>query len=296
MVLLYLFKALSRLLAGHGLGGSTLLAGAYLKIAKILLPEIITFRGIKIYLSSPDAMSLAVFGKYNEDYELSLFESMIDNRSVVLDIGANIGLYTLTAAKHADKVYSFEPDPINFSNLKKNIEVNGYKNVFVLNKAVFDRSGTAHFSSHSRYPLDRGNLHLLTEYEKANQKHKTVDTISLDTFFSDKPKKVDIIKMDIEGSEFEALKGMSELISTNKKLKLFFEFNPYVLTRHGTDLDTFIDYLFDIYTQIYHLDVANKTKRHINKNWLLDFAKEWKASEKKGHFINLLGIRDMTGS
>ena len=294
MVMPYLFKILSRLLSGHGLGRSSFLANAYLKVAKMLLPDVIVFRGNKIYLDSPDAMSLSVFGRYSEEYELSLFESVIDNTSVVLDIGANIGLYTLTAAKHGDKVYSFEPDPLNFSNLKKNIEANGYKNVVAVNKAVFDRSGTAHFSSYSKYPLDRGNLHLITEHEEANQKHKTIDTISLDTFFSDKPKKIDIVKMDIEGSEFEALKGMKNIINANKNMKFFIEFNPYVLSRHNTDLDSFVGYLFSIFSEVYHVDVSNKTKRPIDNEWLAHFAKKWKSSEKKGHFINLLGIRNVS--
>jgi methyltransferase FkbM-like protein len=62
----------------------------------------------------------------------------------------------------------------------------------------------------------------------------------VDMFFSDKPSKIGILKMDIEGSEFEALTGMKNLIDVNKNMKLFLEFNPYVLTRHGTDLESFI--------------------------------------------------------
>jgi hypothetical protein len=99
MVLSYLFKSISTLLSGHGLGRNAFLAKAYLKVAKFLLPDVIDFRGNKICLESPDAMKLAVFGRYSEEYELSLFESMIDSSSVVLDIGANIGLYTITAAR-----------------------------------------------------------------------------------------------------------------------------------------------------------------------------------------------------
>lgn len=237
-------------------------------------------------------MSLSIFGKYKDEYFLSLFESEIDNSaSVVLDIGANIGLYTLAAAKRADKVYCFEPDPLNFANLKKNIEANGFENVVALNKAVSDKNGTARFSCHSEYPLDRGNLHLIPHHEQANQKYTSIDTIALDTFFSDKPKKIDIVKMDIEGSEFEALKGMRNLISANKNMKLFLEFNPPVLVRHSTDLESFIDHLFSICSYVYHIDIDTRIRRPINKIWLLDFANKWKYSEKEGHFINLLGIR-----
>ncbi|MGH9975783.1 MAG: hypothetical protein ACRD8Z_08100, partial [Nitrososphaeraceae archaeon] len=108
MVLLYLFQAVSRGLSGHGLGRISFLGNMYLQIAKVLLPDVIMYRGHRIYLDSADSVSLSVFGRFNEEYELSLFESEIAEGSVILDVGANIGVYTLTAAKYASVVYSFE--------------------------------------------------------------------------------------------------------------------------------------------------------------------------------------------
>ena len=178
MVLSYLLKAVSRRLSGHGLGRISFLGNMYLQIAKMLLPDTIIYRGHRIYLDSADSVSLSVFGRFNEEYELSLFDSEIDEGSVVLDVGANIGVYTLTAAKYASVVYSFEPDPITFSNLKRNVEANGYKNVVAVNKAVSDKSGVAQLSSYSKYPLDRGNLHLVSRQEESNGKFRTINTVS----------------------------------------------------------------------------------------------------------------------
>jgi FkbM family methyltransferase len=283
-----MFRALSRLLSGHGLGKSSILANIYLRVAKRLLPNFIIFRGHKIYLDSPDSMRLYMFGQFSEEYELSLFESEVDKRSVVLDIGANIGLYTLTAAKHAERVYSFEPDPISFSNLKKNVEANDCKNVTLVNKAVSNKTGSAPFSSYSKYPLDRGIVHIVGGNEEMDQRYRMVDTVSLDEFFIDKPNKIDIIKIDIEGSEFEALKGMRNLIDKNRNIKFFIELNPYTLTRHGTGIDLLIDYLFRVCCHIYLIDETKMNKESVSKEWLMNFA----MNKSEGHHINLLSVRN----
>ena len=114
----------------------------------------------------------------------------------------------------------------------------------------------------------------------------------MDEFFSDKPSKINIVKMDIEGLEFEALKGMTGLLDANKSMKFFLEFNPYTATCRGTDLDSFIDYLFDICLQVFHIDEVNKTKKPVSKEWLKDFAK----NKKEGHFTNLIGIRGFSST
>ena len=130
-----LFKTMSRLLSGHQLGSNRVVAKLYINTAKALLPDHIVYRGSKILLDAPNSLGLSVYGRYSEEFELSIFEAEICDRSVVLDIGANIGLYTLVAARHAYRVYSFEPDLVSFTNLKRNVEANNYKGEF---KGVFN--------------------------------------------------------------------------------------------------------------------------------------------------------------
>lgn len=283
----FLFRKVSKFLSGHNLGKNRLVATVYLKIAKVLLPKVILYKGYRIHLDSPDAMNLSVFGGYYEEYEMSLFELEIESGSVVLDIGANIGLYTLIAARRASKVFSFEPDPRSFSNLKRNVETNNAMNVHLINKAVRNKSGKDPFCSYSKYPLDRGNLHLVSRNEKMNQESIIVETISLDEFFRDKSKRIDIVKMDIEGLELEALEGMADLINTNRNMKFFMEFNPYTLNRRGVKLDSFVKLIFETFSCVYHVDEAMKTKKLIDKQWLIDFAED----KEEGHFTNLLAIK-----
>jgi hypothetical protein len=84
------------------------------------------------------------------------------------------------------------------------------------------------------------------------------------------------------------LKGMRNLIDTNISMKFFLEFNPYMMTHHGIDLDLYLDYLFCICCHIYYIDETNMTKRPVNKQWLTDFA----MSKAEDHHINLFGVRN----
>jgi len=87
-----------------------------------------------MYIDSRDTTvgtSLLKWGFF-EKYETKLFKKSIKRGMVVLDIGANIGYYTLLAARlvgDEGKVFAFEPDPYNYSLLRKNIEANRYNNV-----------------------------------------------------------------------------------------------------------------------------------------------------------------------
>ena len=80
----------------------------------------------------------------NEKYETELFKKMVQDGMVVVDIGANIGYYTLIAAKLVGNkgiVYAFEPEPSNYELLCQNIAINGYTNVVPIEKAVSKTSG-----------------------------------------------------------------------------------------------------------------------------------------------------------
>jgi FkbM family methyltransferase len=287
MVLSSFFRIATKILSGYGLGRNKLFARLYFGLGKRLLPEFIMFNGNKIFLDSENSINLAACGYKSEDYALSLFEAEIETGSVVLDIGANIGLYTLAAAKYAGKVYSFEPDPITFPNLKKNVEGNFYENVVIINKAVSDRRGRMQFSSSSG-KSSRGGNHLVSNLDDTNAEFVLVDTIALDDFFKDTTLKIDVIKMDIEGAEFQALRGMKNLILATKHMKLFMEFNPHALNRQAVNIPSFLDYLDSLKFALYYIDERNKIKKPVAKEWLLDYSE----NKDYGHYINLLGMKN----
>src|SRR3989304_10413899 len=197
----------------------------HLKPSGIILIDV---QGSKMYVDSRDigvAPFLLEWGFY-EKYETELFKKLVKKRMVVLDIGANIGYYTLIAAHlvgDEGKVFAFEPDPYNYNLLCKNIEVNGYRNVIPVRKAVFSKSGKMELF------LDKSNLggHSLSEANVDKGASIMVEITSLDEYFENTNHKIDVIKMDVQGSEMEVLNGMTNIINQNEKLEIITEFWPF---------------------------------------------------------------------
>ena len=94
-------------------------------------------------LDALDSLNLFACGVY-EPLETRIFKRLINRNDVVFDVGANIGYYTLIATKlvgEKGRVFAFEPEPTNFSLLEKNVKLNGYKNVVLMQKAVLNKTG-----------------------------------------------------------------------------------------------------------------------------------------------------------
>ena len=163
--------------------------------------------------------------------ELELFQKIIKPGSVILDIGANIGLYTSYFSKLAGqngKVHSFEPDVTNFKNFKK--VTAKLSNVVGNHSAVSDSNVplkiyTSHRLNvdHRTYPVDEYS----TSYE--------VPATSIDAYVNGKYK-VDIVKMDIQGAEYPALVGMKQTLQSNPHLILFMEICPSALRDFGVEM------------------------------------------------------------
>jgi FkbM family methyltransferase len=136
---------------------------------------------------------------------------------IILDIGAQseiFSIYALSKNKSA-KIFSFEPDPENYIQLKENIEKNKIeKNITPINKALSKGNGKISFYIHPE--SSRAN----SIYEKNGEKTE-VDSISLKQLFTElKIKKCDIMKMDIEGAEYETLYNSPKEVLN--KIKIIF--------------------------------------------------------------------------
>jgi FkbM family methyltransferase len=151
-------------------------------------------------------------GTYELD-KLKRFEKEIKTEMVVYDVGANVGYYIFPSSVltgSTGKVFAFEPVPRNVNYLKSHIALNALSNVMVIEKAVSDKIKKQKFSLSSNPSM--GHLSDKGEIE--------VETISLDEFIKQGNPAPDIIKMDIEGAEFDALLGAKELLK-NKKPVIF---------------------------------------------------------------------------
>jgi FkbM family methyltransferase len=205
--------------------------------------------------------------------------------NVVLDIGANIGDDTLVIARiigSKGKVYAFEPDPENFKLLKKNVKANGYTNVVTVGKAVSNKNGKV------KLFLSENNKADHRIYESDNsRKYVEVDTISLDKYFGHLSRKINVIKIDIQGAEMMAFEGMVKLFKDNKYPKLLTEFWPIGLKRCGSSSILFLKLIRGMKYVIYYVDEKNSKVVKVSDRYLLN-----KFTERNEKFANLLCVRE----
>jgi len=256
-ILLSIFKTISKPLLGRGILNTyfPLLNKFVQKIYSDLQTEkyqtVTIPLNLKLKVLTKDAC-LGIYllmGKSYEPQTTELFLKNIKTFSKIVDIGANVGYYTLLAAKKCTKgiVYAFEPDLENFNLLKENIKINNLKNVVIENKAISNKNG---FSNFLIANIHKGKSRLLKkDYPNINQAR--VRTIKLDSYF--KNVKIDLIKMDIEGAEILALLGAKRLIRYQKKLTIILEYNPQHISEYGYEPKQLIDLIESLDLKIYKI-------------------------------------------
>ncbi|MFH1656592.1 MAG: FkbM family methyltransferase [Candidatus Nealsonbacteria bacterium] len=178
----------------------------------------------------------------HEKTTTNLFKKIVKKGNVVVDLGANIGYFTLLAAKlvgPSGKVYAFEPEPKNFNYLKDNIKINNYNHVFLNQKAVSDKQGItklficSYDTGHHTINQNKG-IEVYSSGREIQEKSIEIETIILDDFLRDKTNKVDILKIDVEGAELLAVKGMKGILEKNRNIKILLEFFPLLIKEMGS--------------------------------------------------------------
>jgi FkbM family methyltransferase len=171
---------------------------------------------------------------------MELLSDHIKPGMTVLDIGANIGFYSIffsTLVGDKGRVYAIEPDPINFSHLIKS--THGHKNIISLQKAVGEVTGKLRL-----YYSEELNVDHQTYDIGEGRKYFEVDSISLDEYFSS-DKNIDLVKIDIQGFDFQAMKGMKEILERSEHMMILGELWPYGLNKAGSGSKEYMDYLRD---------------------------------------------------
>jgi FkbM family methyltransferase len=146
------------------------------------------------------------------------------------------------------RVYAFEPEPANFAVLKKNVEMNGYRNVALIHKAVSCRNAKTRLFLAD---YDLGDHRIYDSGD--NRKSIEIDLVRLDDFFGEHGSRIDFLKMDVQGSEAGVLLGMPRLLEQNPQVKIVTEFWPFGLTNFGTDPAEFLRLLAPPGRKLYHV-------------------------------------------
>ncbi|MBS1653080.1 MAG: FkbM family methyltransferase [Bacteroidetes bacterium] len=221
--------------------------------------------------------------KNNQDaFEISLLKKYITKNATVIDIGANIGFYANILANcvgHNGKVHCFEPDEKNFNHLK-NTTFNS-PNIIIHQLAVSSKTEVLNFYLSNEINVDH------RAYKPESYKAiKAVNAISIDDYVvKNNINKIDFIKIDIQGFEMQALKGMEQTLLKNKDVIVISEFWPYGLKTAGSSVNTYFETLTALGFNIHLLKKNELSPLTIEMvNQMKDLGKEY--------YFNILATRN----
>lgn len=165
------------------------------------------------------------------DPEVDFISRNVRPGSHCVDIGANVGFFTLLIAKAIGpdgQLFSFEPGPLSFGLLQANVRLNDYGNVHLENKAVAEASSLANLYINPRGESDNHASIAPIDYGADQRERLAIQAVSLDDYFDGKQSRIDYIKMDIQGAEYRALNGMRRVLTENARIQLTVEYAPYL--------------------------------------------------------------------
>ena len=194
----------------------------------------------------PDSMSHLAGGKiakgsYEPDVTRLLYDCL-EPGSIFIDVGANVGYFSRLAGDivgEKGKVFAFEVDGNNFMCLCQNIS--DYSNILPFHFAISDKNAflelniSTHAACHSLVQTDNN---LIGETSK-------VFSISLDHFWENylEKERIDLLKIDVEGAEIQALDGMQKILSHGMVKNLIIEYCPQILKNAGFEVMQFYEKL-----------------------------------------------------
>ena len=217
--------------ANHVPGGRKLARSVYNLVYNLMPPEQwINVHGVPLLANIHDN-GIGAHQFLQGGYALarvSEIREAVKEGDTVIDIGANIGYFTVLLADLVGpkgKVYAFEPDPRNFYLLQRTIERNGWTHVIAEQKAVSNKAGE--FLLYQTRSCAANTLTPSGEHISA----VNVRVVTLDDFLSDEHH-IDFVKMDTDGSEPLAIQGMVQLIRRSPNLRVLAEYEPGNLKRY----------------------------------------------------------------
>jgi FkbM family methyltransferase len=237
----------------------------YWKLQRLLKPRRVHVDGIWLEIDPDDIAlthALVETGSY-EPTITALLRDIVDSSDIFLDIGANIGYYTLLMGcrlKSPGRVIAIEPDPHNYGILARNVSrsISASAVTTLLNIAADDRSGLL-----SLY-LDEHNKGDHRTYQVAGRRHCLVPALRLDTFCESADSEPNIIKIDVQGFEYRALSGMRSLLSGATSLLLITEFWTDGLSQAECPPADYIDLLIGCSFTIYEVGALGLIERNVN--------------------------------
>lgn len=183
--------------------------------------EVTTKNGKKLHAFENDSITTAI--KERGEYDSNTLDSIRDILALIkpetsLDVGANIGNHAMVIAEHSKNLIAFEPVPFIFELLQRNIDINHLSNAIAINAGLSDES-----LDRNIFIPDFGNLGCSSlEAMDAEVTEIAITTLIGDDYLQQNhpEKRIDFIKMDVEGHESAALEGLKQTIQESQPLLL----------------------------------------------------------------------------
>jgi FkbM family methyltransferase len=202
----------------------------------VVAGEIVEIRGSKMVLDPEDTVVSRVLKRDGiwEPMETELMERELREGDVVVDAGANLGYYTLLAARKVGpngRVFAFEPEPRAFALLQRNVALNGLTNVTLIPKALGRAPGSLKLYL---APRNHGDHRV---YDPSGKRASIdVEVVRLDLALRELGAgRVDFMKIDTQGADCAILEGAGDLLDTSRELAIVLEFTPSALITVGDD-------------------------------------------------------------
>ena len=203
-----------------------------------------------------------------EKKSLELWQMLVVESDCILDIGANTGIYSFVATtlNPNAKIYSFEPVKRTSMIFKENLKLNPKNNICFIEKAVSNKKGRATFYDiESTYQYSASLNSEMLDHLK-NKTSYEVDIVSLDLLDEIQDQKIDLIKLDVEMHEPEAIEGMITMLKKNKPT-IFVEILNNSLGERIEELVSSLGYCY------FMIDEVNEPIRipHLKKSGLYNY-------------------------
>ncbi|MEM9276109.1 MAG: FkbM family methyltransferase [Cyanobacteria bacterium P01_F01_bin.143] len=184
---------------------------------------------------------------------VKLFQTLIKDDDLVMDIGANIGCTSILFGELADQVISFEPSPTTFNLLQKNIQQSGLENITLHNYAL----GSSNITSQITYSPANRSGGFISNKTRISTGHVTekIEARRLDDIIDNlEIQKIDFIKIDVEGFEKEVIEGARNAIERFRPI-IVLELNHWCLNAfQRITIPDFFDYLQSIFPILYAVE------------------------------------------
>ena len=258
---------------------------------KLEIPEIAGELWMYTHAANDIYISESIRNNRNwEPFETGVLAAHLRPGDTMVDLGANIGYYSLVAAAivgDSGRVYAFEPDPGNFELLQRNIELNGFHQIHARNEAVSDAAGVTRLflsaenqGDHRIYPARE---------EGVGRGHVDVACLDFDTFVEAEGISPDLVKIDTQGAEAAILRGMRRLAARQRgRMKLLVEFWPHGLRGAGSSPEEMLSILEGFGLRLSAIDKGARTLVPMSREEILETITAPHYTECQG-FLNFLG-------